>query len=249
MNLDRPDLSIIIPARQEALRLPKTLHLLQKFLNEQSYSAEIIPVVQGEDETTTIIINAATTDPRIRPIFDPTGRGKGLAVRQGVKAAQGNIILFMDADLSVPLSCLQLLIKNFIQSPHDDLLIGSRHLPDSNILIPQPFLRQMLGKIFNLALRLSDLTHFRDTQCGCKLFRHDAAKKIFAQSTLNGFAFDVEILLLAQHLGYQIKEVPVEWANAGNSRLGLLRDGFRAIQDIWELKRKFTGRKENLSLN
>ncbi len=236
MHLYSPDLSIIIPARQEALRLPKTLSLVQKFFEKKSYNIEIIPVIQGHDQTASFVAAAAAVDSRIHPIFDLGGHGKGRAVRLGMQAAQGNIILFMDADLSVPLPCLEQLIEKFLLSPSDDLFIGSRHLRESTILTPQTFLRHILGRALNLLLRLSGLTCFRDTQCGCKLFRHDAAQRIFALSIMDGFAFDVEILLLAKKLGYQIKEVPVTWANVGNSRLRLLRDGLKALKDIWSLK-------------
>ena len=230
-----PSFSIIIPARQEALRLPKTLRLLQNFIDQHSYSAEIIPVIQGDDATSTIVAEIAAADSRIRPIFDTLGVGKGRAVGLGMKAAQGTILLFIDADLSVPLSCMHRLMKTMENTPHIDLLIGSRYLPESRILIPQPFLRRFSGRVFNILLRVLGLTRLHDTQCGCKLFRHEAAKKIFANTTIEGFAFDVQALLLAQHWGYHTQEAAVEWIDTGNSRFDLLRDGFKALQDIFHL--------------
>ncbi len=226
------DLSIIIPARQEKLRLPKTLRLLEGFLKKFPYSTEIIIVIQGEDETAALVCEAAKSNSKIRLLHDPKGEGKGLAVRQGIVAARGAIVLFMDADLSVPLSCVEVLFKKIYESPHLDILIGSRHLPESQILIRQPLLRRLLGRAFNGLLRVMGLTHFNDTQCGCKFFRREAAKKIIPHATIDGFAFDVELLLLAEQAGLKIEEAPVIWADAGNSRFGIHRDGMKSLQDI-----------------
>lgn len=232
------DLSIIIPAHQEATRLPKTICLLEEFLKSFPYSVEIIPVIQGNDETANIIRRTAATDPRFYPIFDIDGKGKGRAVRQGVEAAQGKIILFMDADLSVPLSSVQRLVEQLIHSPHLDLLIGSRRLLKSRILIHQSLTRRLLGKIFNTTLKLVGLTKLHDTQCGCKLFRYEVAKKIFNHTSIEGFGFDVELLFLAEYFGYQIEEAPVDWADQKNSHFRIFRDGSKTLRDIWLLRKK-----------
>jgi len=239
MNQDRPALSIVIPARNEEQRLPKTLEMIRDWTLKSGRRTEVIPVVQGHDRTAEIVEAAAAKDLALRPIIQHSGEGKGMAVRLGITAARGSIILFTDADLSVPVECLEELVCMMEANPEFDVILGSRRLPNSRITIAQPPMRQFSGKAFNLALRLGRLTRFADTQCGCKLFRHNTAKKIFAKSELNGFAFDVEILNIAEYLGYQIKEVPVTWADVGGSRVWLPRDGFRALRDAWALRKRF----------
>ncbi|MCX6958559.1 MAG: glycosyltransferase [Verrucomicrobiae bacterium] len=283
-EMTSPFLSIIIPARNEADRLPKTIGQLQDFFQYHSWPLEIIPVIQGNDETATLICKLAQKDPRIKPIIDSQGGGKGRAVRYGVEQAQGEVILFIDADLSVPPHCLIKLLEQFQTRPLSklaagdeeqevsvhrrgaykeildeastgttqlfasavefgrrststscDILIGSRQHPKSNITHPQPWHRRFLGRVFNLFLRSIRLTKFRDTQCGCKFFRHDVAKTLFSYAMVNGFAFDVEILLLAKNLGYHVEEAPVEWANGGHSRFGISNDGMQALEDVWNL--------------
>jgi dolichyl-phosphate beta-glucosyltransferase len=233
-----PTLSIIIPARHEAERLPKTIFLLEGFFKKISWSVEVLLIIQGDDETVAIARGAAEADPRFHPIFDTHGKGKGRAVRQGVAAAQGKIILFMDTDLSVPLSSVEKLVEELLHSPHLDILIGSRRLPQSRILIQQPATRRLLSKIFNRTLKLAGLTKYSDTQCGCKLFRHEAAKKIFAQTSIEGFGFDVELLLLAEYFDYKIGEAPIDWADGENSHFRIFRDGIQTLQDIWLLRNK-----------
>lgn len=239
MNQEHPALSVVIPARNEEKRLPKTLHLIRDWITRSGRVTEVIPVVQGHDGTTDLVEREALHDPTLRPVIQHDGEGKGMAVRLGVAAARGTIILFTDADLSVPVECLEELVTRLENDPSIDGILGSRRLPGSNIVIRQPLMRRLSGKAFNAALRLGGLTRFADTQCGCKLFRHDAAKEVFARSKLDGFAFDVEILNIAGQLGYRMEEVPVTWADAGGSRVWLPRDGFRALRDAWSLRRRF----------
>lgn len=228
-------LSIIIPARNEAQCLPKTIKQLQSFFEYYRCSLEFIPVIQGNDETPSLVCELATKDSRIKPIIDLQGRGKGRAVRSGVEQAQGDIILFIDADLSVPLNCLAQLVEQFQSTPSCDILIGSRCHPQSKITSPQLWHRRFLSRTFNFFLRSWHLTKVRDTQCGCKLFRRDVAKLLFSYSMINGFAFDVEILLLAKNFGYQIAEAPVEWADQGHSYFGIFSAGVQALEDLWNL--------------
>lgn len=242
MNQERPVLSVVIPARNEERRLPKTLSLIGEWIARSGRSTEVIPVVQGYDGTTAIVEEAARGNPSIRPIIQHEGEGKGMAVRLGVAAALGDIILFTDADLSVPVECLEELVRMMEADPSIDGILGSRRLPGSRIVIKQPPMRRLSGWAFNKALRLGGLTRNADTQCGCKLFRHRAGKEVFALSRLDGFAFDVEILKIAERLGFRMREVPVTWADAGGSRVWLPRDGFRALRDAWSLRKRFRDR-------
>jgi len=240
MNQDCPALSVVIPARNEEKRLPKTLDVIRNWILTSGRRTEVIPVVQGDDRTAEIVEAAAALDPDLHPIIQHSGQGKGMAVRLGITAAKGSLILFTDADLSVPVECLEDLVCMMEAQPELDGLLGSRRLPDSRIVIAQPLMRRLSGKAFNVALRLGGLTRFADTQCGCKLFRHDAAKAIFSQSKLDGFAFDVEVLKIAEQLRYRVEEVPVTWADVGGSRVWLPRDGFRALRDAWSLRKRFS---------
>jgi dolichyl-phosphate beta-glucosyltransferase len=239
MNQERPALSVVIPARNEEQRLPKTLRLIREWISTSGRSTEVIPVVQGHDGTTAIVEREALHDHMLRPVIQHEGEGKGMAVRLGVTAARGDIILFTDADLSVPVECLEKLVAILEKQAGLDGILGSRRLPESDIVIRQPLMRRLSGKAFNIALKAGGLTRFADTQCGCKLFRCEAAKAIFAKSELDGFAFDVEILNIADQLGYRMEEVPVTWADAGGSRVWLPRDGFRALRDAWSLRKRF----------
>ena len=242
LNQELPKLTVIIPARNEEKRLPKTLGLIKEWIAASGRATEVIPVIQGDDGTASFVSNAALSDHTLHPLIPLTGSGKGMAVRIGVAAARGDIVLFTDADLSVPLDCIEKLVSMMEGDPGIDGILGSRRLSGSHIVIPQPPLRRISGRAFNLALRLGGLTRFADTQCGCKLFRLDAARKIFSQSQLDGFAFDVEILNIAEQLGYHMREVPVTWADAGGSRVWLPRDGFRALRDAWSLRKRFRTR-------
>jgi dolichyl-phosphate beta-glucosyltransferase len=241
MYQERPALSVVIPARNEARRLPKTLRLIREWIGRSGRPTEVIPVVQGDDGTSELVEEAARGDRTLRPVIQHSGNGKGMAVRLGIAAARGEITLFTDADLSVPVASLEELVSMMERHPALDGLIGSRRLPESRIVVKQPLTRRISGKAFNMALRIGGLTRFHDTQCGCKLFRHDTAKAIFAKSRLDGFAFDVEILMIATELGCRIEEVPVTWADAGGSRVWLPRDGFKALCDAWSLRGRFRG--------
>lgn len=242
MNQERPVLSVVIPARNEERRLPKTLALIDGWIARSGRSTEVIPVVQGYDGTTAIVEEAALRNPSVRPIIQHEGEGKGMAVRLGVAAALGDIILFTDADLSVPVECLEELVLMMEADHSIDGILGSRRLPGSRIVIRQPPMRRLSGWAFNKALRLGGLTTHADTQCGCKLFRNRAGKEVFALSELDGFAFDVEILKIAELLGFRMREVPVTWADAGGSHVWLPRDGFRALRDAWSLRKRFRQR-------
>jgi len=161
MNQEHPALSVVIPARNEERRLPKTLRLVRQWINASGRTAEMIPVVQGHDGTTAIVEREALHDPMLRPVIQHEGEGKGMAVRLGVTAARGEIILFTDADLSVPVECLERLVSMMERQPDIDGILGSRRLPESNIVIRQPLMRRLAGKAFNAALKAGGLDPLR----------------------------------------------------------------------------------------
>ncbi len=166
-----------------------------------------------------------------RVIDNGAQRGKGYAVRRGMRQARGQVLFYMDADLSVPLEELDVFMDYLDAHPEVDVLLGSRQHPQSRIERRQSWLRQTMGKTFNHVLRCLSLLPYRDTQCGFKALRHPAAREIFRLQTINGFAFDVEVLMLAQALGYRIIELPVCWRHAPESRVHIVRDSFRMLRD------------------
>ena len=222
MSVQAPRVSLVIPCRNESSRLPATLQALEAFLDPQT---EVVIVVEKSvDNTAQLAHDAARKDPRIRVIENPVGRGKGFAVKTGMLAAAGNVIFFMDADLSVPLRFI-LQFLAVLDRDEADIVIGSRRHRESVIPRSQPLLRVVYGRIFNLCLRLLGATRFKDTQCGFKAFRREAARDVFSRLTLDGFGFDVEALALAEKAGYRIVDHPVEWSDAPGSKVSALRDG------------------------
>ncbi|MEX1119634.1 MAG: glycosyltransferase [Terrimicrobiaceae bacterium] len=223
-----PAVSLVIPCRNEQARLPSTLDAVKGFLDRADFPGEVVVVVEkGTDQTVEIATSYTREDPRFHVIANPVARGKGFAVKTGMLAATGDVIFFMDADLSVPLRFVPDFLAGFAQGA--DVVFGSRQHPDSVIVRSQPLRRVLAGRAFNLCLRLCGATKFHDTQCGFKAFRKAAAKAIFENLSVDGFGFDVEALALADHLGFRIVERPVEWCDAPGSKVRALRDGSRAF--------------------
>lgn len=222
-----PALSLVIPCRNESARLPSTLASLGEFITSTALDAEVVIVVEpGSDRTADIAAEWAASTPGARAICNPAARGKGYAVKTGMLAATGDVIFFMDADLSVPLRFVTAFLPCFAQA---DVVFGSRQHRESVITRGQPFLRVFYGRMFNLCLRLLGATSFKDTQCGFKAFRRGAAREVFSRLTLDGFGFDVEALALAEVLGFKIVERPVEWSDAPGSKVRALRDGISSF--------------------
>lgn len=217
-----PRISIVIPCRNEAARLPGTLQALNRYFDASGDEAEIV-VVDEKSADATVALAREHGAPRVRVIANPVGRGKGFAVKTGMLAAEGGIVFFMDADLSVPARFIGEFLAEFARGV--DVAYGSRRHPRSVIATPQPALRDFFGRVFNVGLKLCGATRSNDTQCGFKAFRRDAAREIFSRLELDGFGFDVEALAVAEALGLRIVECPVEWHDAPGSKVRALRDG------------------------
>ena len=231
----RSDLSIVIPAYNEEARIEKSLSEVGRYLDETGRSAEVLVVDDGStDRTPEIVDRVAGSDPRIELIRLPQNRGKGAAVRTGVLAAASERILVSDADLSTPLEELEKLEARL--DAGYDVAIGSRGLAESDIRKRQPFYRETMGKTFNRIVRVILLKGFEDTQCGFKLFPRAVARDLFGHQRIDGFAFDVEILLLASDRGLRIAEVPVLWRHAPNSKVSALGDSSRMLADVLRLR-------------
>lgn len=232
---DGVSLSVVVPAYNEQERIVSTLRRTLEYLAEQHPDSEVVVVDDGSrDETAARVEELAADEPRLSLIVLPENRGKGAAVRTGVLAARGERILFMDADLSTPIEELEKL-EPFLDEGYD-VVIGSRGLAESDIRERQPFPREFMGRTFNLIVRSLLLGGFRDTQCGFKLFARDAARALFEAQTLDGFAFDVEVLLMARDRGYRIREVPVVWYHSPNSKVSPVTDASRMFVDLLRLR-------------
>jgi dolichyl-phosphate beta-glucosyltransferase len=204
-----------------------------------AWPVEVILVVEpSTDGTGEIAAEAAARQPNLRVIANAEHRGKGYAVRTGMLAATGDLVFFMDCDLSVPLRDVEAFVNYFDQHPEADVIYGNRQHARSRIVVRQSWLRQRMGQVFNGILRRLTLTGVHDTQCGFKAFRRHAAQAIFARQTLDGFAFDVEVLLLAQKLGYRIADLPVEWRNSPESKVRLIHDSLTMLRDAWRIRRR-----------
>ncbi|HPD61196.1 MAG TPA: glycosyltransferase family 2 protein [Thermodesulfobacteriota bacterium] len=231
-------LSVVIPAYNEAERIGATLQKINDYLLTRDYRSEVIVVDDGSTDTTPQVVRKiAQGIPLIRLLENGANRGKGYSVRAGMLNARGEIILFSDADLSTPIQELDKLTDWLNQGY--DIAIGSRALPESDIVVRQPLIREFMGKTFNQLVQLLTISGIRDTQCGFKVFSKDAAKDIFEKQTIWGFSFDVEILFIARKSGYRIKEVPIRWINSPNSRVHIVKDSFLMLCDLVKIRMRY----------
>jgi dolichyl-phosphate beta-glucosyltransferase len=215
-------LSVIIPAYNEARRLPKTMEEVDEYLSRQDYSYEIIVVSDGSKDTTAMLVRELSSVIRnLRLIDNEENQGKGAVVRQGMLEARGEYRLFTDADNSTSIDQIEKMWPEFERG--FEVVIGSRDVRGAVLDPPQPFLRGViLGEGFKLMRKfIVGLWRIQDTQCGFKCFTRKAAENIFSRCRINRWAFDPEILVIAQKLGYRIKEIPVYWKNDAESKVKL----------------------------
>jgi dolichyl-phosphate beta-glucosyltransferase len=228
-------LSIVIPAYNEERRLPGTLERIRAHVGGPGYDAEIIVVDDGSrDGTLKTVRKLRDSMPFLRDVSYGANRGKGYAVRAGVAAATKDAILFSDADLSTPIEDLEKLWGWYGRGW--DVVIASRALPGSLREKRQPLYRELMGDVFRWLVSLLVVRGFRDTQCGFKLFRASAARRIFERVRTDGFAFDVEVLMRARELGYRTAEVPVVWRDSPASRVRPVRDSARMLLDLLRMR-------------
>lgn len=233
-----PPLSVIVPAFNEARRLTNNLPALLIYLQDLRPAAELIVVDDGSsDQTARVAEEFFARHPEVpaRVLRFEQNRGKGHAVRSGLLAARAPIALFSDADLSTPIAELPKIIEP-IEAGNYDIVFGSRALDRNLIGHRQPWQREQSGKIFNGIVRLLTGLPFYDTQCGFKAFRMEAARPVIAQGRVDGFGFDVELLLLAQRAGLRMLEVPVRWDHNEGSKVHLVHDSLRMFTEIVSLR-------------
>jgi dolichyl-phosphate beta-glucosyltransferase len=214
----RRSISIIIPAFNEGKRLPSTLATIKEHLAAGTWEfVEIVVVDDGSHDKTVNVALAAGA----RVLRNPGNRGKGYSVRQGMLEGKGDWLLFSDADLSAPIEELDSL-WDAVEQQGANCAIGSRALNQALIGVHQPLFRETMGRIFNLLVRFATGLPFQDTQCGFKLFEAAAGREIFGRQRIDGFGFDVEVLFIANRLGYRVVEVPIRWNDVAGTKVGLL---------------------------
>jgi dolichyl-phosphate beta-glucosyltransferase len=229
-----PALSVVIPAFDEEALIEASVREVLEVLGSQR-EIEVLVVDDGSRDRTPDRVRAiAEDDPRVRLLRHEPNRGKGFAVRRGMALARAPRVLFTDADLSTPLVELARLEAEIDGGAA--VAIASRGLPDSRVELHQPWHRERMGKTFNLIIRLAGIRGIRDTQCGFKLFRADAAARILPLARIDGFAFDVELLYLARKLGYEVREVPTRWVNRPESRVRILADSAAMLAELVRIR-------------
>jgi dolichyl-phosphate beta-glucosyltransferase len=228
-------LSIIVPAYNEAERLPATLRAMRSFLDETGRSAEVIVVDDGSRDTTSAVVRElATVDKRLTLIRLPQNRGKGYAVRTGVVNAAGERVLFADADGATPIEEITRLEKHLDAGAQ--VAIGSRGLKDESVTVRAKINRKLAGRIFHQLVRRLTVSGFVDTQCGFKMFTAPVAQDLFSRMRMDGFSFDVEVLLMAERRGYRVVEVPVNWNHQPGSKINVVADGLRMAADLFRIR-------------
>lgn len=227
--------SIVIPAYNEGDRIMPTLDRVLRHIETEGWDAEVIVVNDGStDKTAEVVRGWMKKSRRIQLLENPGNRGKGYSVRHGMLKANGEVLLFTDADLSAPIEEANKLFQAIAQGA--SVAIGSRWLRAELQSERQPLHRQLFGRMFNLILRLVLGLKFKDTQCGFKAFTRRAAHSLFPLQQIERWGFDPELIFLAQKQGFVVAEVPVEWAHDEKTRISPLRDGLRMLFEVLKIR-------------
>ena len=224
------DISVVIPAYNEALRLDPTLDQISDYLNSRQLQYELLVVDDGScDETANLVMKHP--NPKITLLSHGRNLGKGAAVRCGVLKSTGAVVLITDADLSTPIEELEKL-EPYLAGDQADLVLGSRAVQTTEVRKHQPLYRELMGRTFNVIIQILGVRGVRDTQCGFKLLRGRQARDLFQRLTTSGFAFDVELVWLAQREGLRVREVGVVWINSLDSKVRIWIDPFKMIIEV-----------------
>ena len=238
IDMAHPQLSIVIPAYNEAARIEAALERVMSCVAEQGWDAEVLVVDDGsKDATAAIVPRWAAAHPRLHLVKNNGNRGKGYSVRNGLLQSAGEVVMFTDADLSAPMEEANRLLTAIAEGA--DLAIGSRWMDRAKQTIHQPLYRQFFGRCFNWITRRVMGLPYKDTQCGFKAFRRDAAQVIFRLQTIERWGFDPEILFIARKLKYKVREVPVTWGHDERSRMSYLKDGMKMLEEMAVIRANF----------
>jgi dolichyl-phosphate beta-glucosyltransferase len=233
----RCDISVVIPAYNEAERLGSTLERAVDYLSRRNLSYEVLVVDDGSRDRT-VQVAEAFADRGVRVIRHEQNRGKGAAIKTGVLASRGAEVLLSDADASTPIEQLEKLQRKLPEAP---VVLGSRAVAGADIRQHQPIYREVMGKTFNLIIRLVGVHGLNDTQCGFKLLEGKVAREIGAELTIDGFAYDVELVWLARRHGYRVVEVGVIWVDSPDSRVDPVRSSLAMLRDVVRMRIRHSG--------
>jgi dolichyl-phosphate beta-glucosyltransferase len=228
-----PALSLVIPAYNEQARLPYTLSQIEAYVCQARLDCEVIVVDNGSQDGTSAVVQQATVGFHELRLLRTDGRGKGRAVRTGALAAQGDVVLFADADLSWSVEDLSRFAS--LIDARSPVVIGSREGVGAR-RIGEPGYRHLMGRVFNRVVQALAVPGVEDTQCGFKAFSAEAARAIFRRQRIDGFGFDVEVLYLARRLGFGVRVVPLRWEHKENSRVAPLADTLGMLSDVLRVR-------------
>ncbi len=230
------DITAILPVFNEERRILFTLKQLEQFNNGRPNPVKFTVVDDGStDKTFLIVKDFSRSRPWINCMKLPNNMGKGAAIKEGITKANGKFIFFMDADLPVPLQTITQAIS--ILENDAEIVLGSRTHPESRILNQTP-LRKVISRIGNMLIRMSTGLPFHDTQCGFKGFTRAAGKELFSRLKIDGYMFDVEILIMASKAGFRIREIPVEWSNVPDGSFNPLTDSIKMLIELYRIVSK-----------
>jgi len=228
-------LSVVIPSYNEEKRIAKTLDAVIAYLESKPFVSEIIVSDDGSTDRTDEIVNGYIDEnkfPRMKNVGYGDNHGKGYAVKYGIVRAKGKNIIFTDADNATPIEEADKLLAALEEA---DVAICSRHMKGSEIVNPQPWFRRFAGGVARLLIRAAILPGIKDTQCGFKGFRKDAATLIFPKQTIWGWGFDMEVLVIARKNKLKVREVPSIWHHRGASKINFFRDFFSTLRDLFRI--------------
>jgi dolichyl-phosphate beta-glucosyltransferase len=235
----RPFLTIVIPARNEGIRLPKTLVQIGEFLRTQPYRTEVLVVENGSTDNTSAVVEAYQAERSPDEPFEVrllhSRPGKGAAVKHGMLAGRGDYLFICDADLSMPIEEIAKFLPPNLDAKNYDIAIASREIPGA-VRYDEPVYRHVMGRVFNFIVRLLVIPGIEDTQCGFKCFTREAAQAIFPAQTIDGWGFDIEVLFIARQHGFKLKEVPINWYYKENSRVSPIRDTINMLREVFKVR-------------
>lgn len=238
--MQRPFLTIVIPAYNEEKRLPGTLEKISRFLGEQPYTSEVLVVENGSTDRTSDVVRSfaekvAEDSPFVLELLH-SDQGKGAAVKTGMLVGKGEHLFICDADLSMPIEEISKFLPPLLSVDSFDVAIASREIAGA-VRHNEPGYRHLMGRVFNLIVRTLIIPGVEDTQCGFKLFTRAAADEIFPYQTISGWGFDPEVLYIANVRKLRVVEVPINWYYMADSRVSPVRDTIKMLREVFRVRK------------